>query len=49
MLSHSPPPSHGVGTCEGFVTAKAPKEPKLSVGREDTGGDESEKGTRNSY
>lgn len=49
MLSHSPPPSHGGGTCAGFVLAKAPKEPKLSMGREDTGGDEREKGTGNSY
>lgn len=49
MFSHSPPPSHRGGTCEGFVLAKAPKEPKETVGREDTRGDEREKGTGNSY
>lgn len=49
MLSHPPPPSHGGGTCEWFVLAKAPKEPKPTMGREDTREDEREKGTGNSY
>lgn len=48
-LSHPPSASHRGGTCEGIIRAKALKKPKLSLRREDTGGDKHEKGTRNSY
>lgn len=46
VLSCPPSPSHGKETCDGFIPAKAPKQ---TVGSEDTGGHECEKGTRSSY